>query len=310
MATFTTTLNSFCEDLKATFPELEEQIARARATTPAMFWRSWAGNLNTLLYRDAKALLEGRKGFLVGPVRLTVEMWSELSEKTRSIIWKYLRTLTLNSTLEFNMEGADQGDVDTLMTILMEERMDLDNLKDSITQGLEEKVKPLIEKLNGLMGSTFADASGFQMPEIPEHLRNGRIAKLAEEMAKQFNPADFGIDPALLTGNNVEEIVSRLMTMYQNDPTKIMAGVKNLAEKIKRQIVGGSLKREDLISEAQEFIQLFKDHPAMKEAMAKMSGLDGFSEMFGSGSSAPPSDRRRAVQERLRRKLAERSAKK
>jgi hypothetical protein len=48
----------------------------------------------------------------------------------------------------------------------------------------------------------------------------------------------------------------------------------------------------------------------MKEAMAKMSGLDGFSEMFGSGSSAPPSDRRRAVQERLRRKLAERSAKK
>ena len=175
-----------------------------------------------------------------------------------------------------------------------------------------DQLKPLLEKLKGLVGG-FMDTSGSDspMPEIPERLRNGRIAKLAEDMAKQFDPADFGIDPAVLKGEDIGEIMKRLAELYQKDPTLIMAGAKRVAEKIKKQILGGSLKKEDLIAEAQEYMDLFKEHPLFKDILGKVEGFmggGGLAEMFGGGGSGEPSERRRAVQERLRKKLAARKA--
>ena len=100
--------------------------------------------------------------------------------------------------------------------------------------------------------------------------------------------------------------------MYQRDPTLLIAGAKKVAERIKKQILGGSLNREDLVAEAQEFINIFKEHPQFKEMISKATGLmgpGGLSEMFGSaGGTSEPSERRRAVQERLRKKLAARNA--
>jgi hypothetical protein len=153
------------------------------------------------------------------------------------------------------------------------------------------------------------------LPEIPERLRKGRIAKLAEDMAKQFDPADFGIDPALLRGDNVEEVLRGLAEMYQRDPTKLIGGAKRVAEKIKKQIMGGSLDRDALIAEAKEFVEIFRNHPTFKEAIAKFEGLvgeGGLAEMFGAagggGDGGASSERLRAVQERLRKKLAAREA--
>ena len=102
--------------------------------------------------------------------------------------------------------------------------------------------------------------------------------------------------------------------MYQKDPTQLIAGAKRVAERIKKQILGGSLNRDELIAEAQEFIALFKEHPMFKEMMKKVEGFmgaGGLAEMFGGGgdSAAAPSERRKAVQERLRKKMAARNAK-
>jgi len=320
MTTFGKTLNAFCEELQMTFPELQMQVTRAATTTSAQFWRSWSGGLDVLLLRDATKLFEERKGFLVGAVRLTSALWKELSDKTQGVIWKYLRTLTLESAMELSLDGLDTETMQKLMDILTAERMDADPMA-ATSEMFEESMKhlsPLMEKLKGLMGSAgFMDASGFAnfaMPEIPERLRNGRIAKLAEEMAKQFNPAEFGIDPALLSGDNVEDILKRLAEMYQRDPTLLISGAKRVAERIKTQIMGGSLNREELVAEAQEFITLFKEHPMFKEIMGKVNGFmgpGGLAEMFSSvsGSEGAPSERRRAVQERLRKKMAARNTK-
>jgi len=218
--------------------------------------------------------------------------------------------------MENNLESIDIAEMQQLMAIMSAERQDPKSMFEESMNHLQ----PLLERLKGLVGANFADASGgfnfkdlsgIEFPEIPERLRNGRIAKLAEEMAKQFDPADFGIDPALLTGDNVEKILTGLAEMYQRDPSKLLAGAQRVAEKIKKQIMGGSLNRDELIAEAQEFITLFKEHPMFKEIVDKFSGFmgpGGLAEMFGSGSSASaPSERRRAVQERLRKKMAERN---
>jgi len=325
-SSFTTTLKGFCDELKLTFPELEAQITRATTLTGAQFWRSWQSGLEVLLTRDAKTLLEERRGFLMGAVRLTPAIWAEISETTQGAIWRYLRTLTLEAALDVGVDGLDTESMQRLMAILTAERLekggaDAEAETSEIFGESMKNLAPLMEKLKGLIGSaasggggSFMDLSGFKMPEIPERLRNGRIAKLAEDMAKQFDPTDFGISAADLSGNSVEEVLKRLAGLYQRDPTLLIGGAKKVAERIKKQILGGSLNRDELIAEAQEFIAVFKEHPQFKEMIGKFSDLagpGGLAEMFGgSGGSSEPSERRRAVQERLRKKLAARQAKK
>ena len=288
MASFPTTLAAFCDELKQTFPELEQQISRAVTLSPDKYFASWAKNLPILLARDADALFTERKGFIIGSVRLTAALWAEISDNTRAAIWKYLRTLVLESAM--GLSDLSTETMQTLMEII-------------ITEKSGGSMESMMDKLKEMMG---ADLSGMAMPEIPERLRNGRIAKLAEDMAKQFDPTEFGIDPALLTGDNVEEILKRLMDLYKRDPTMLVNGARRVAEKIKKQIQGGSLNRDDLIAEAQEYVALFKNHP-MAKGFLNQSGL---AEMFSGlgGSETTPSERRRTVQERLRKKLAERQA--
>jgi len=308
MASFAATLTAFCDELKQTFPELEAPITRVSTATPPQFWKMWRSHLDILVTCDSAALFSERKGLVIGVVQLTPALWAEISDATRGAIWRYLRTLVLEAAMENNLENIDTADMQKLIDIMNAERHE-----DTLNH-----LQPMLERMKGLIGSNFMDLSsafndlsGLSFPEIPERLRNGRIAKLAEEMAKQFDPADFGIDPALLSGDNVEKVLAGLAELYQRDPSKLLAGAQRVAEKIKKQILGGSLNREELIAEAQEFITLFKEHPMFKEAIEKFSGLmgaGGLAEMFGSGGGASaPSERRRAVQERLRKKLAEKN---
>ncbi len=318
---FARTLTEFCDELKMTFPELVAPADRARTMTADAYWRAWSGGLKILLERDHEALFGTRGGFLVGAIRLTPVLWGEISATTQHAIWRYLRTMALEAamevSMEVSMEGAPTETMQALMAILTEERLEKggSEAEAATSEMMEEAMShlsPLMDKLKGFLGN-FADLSGIPMPEIPERLRNGRIAKLAEEMAKQFDPAEFGIDPALLTGDNVEEVLKGLAERYQRDPTKLVAGAKRVADKIKKQILGGSLDRDALVEEAQEFVALFREHPMFKEIIGKLEGFmggdaGGLSEMLGGGSGGAPSERRRAVQERLRKKLAARQA--
>jgi hypothetical protein len=352
MSKFQTTLATFCEELRATFPELATLIGRtATVVTPASFWRSWQGHLAILAERDGAALHSERRGILVPPLVLSEALWGEVSANTQMAIWRYLRTLLLEALMEGGFEEATMTEERSRLVIgiLTEERLEsLAAASSAETEGEGEEgdataapamdgsegkammeemfagMSGLMDRLRGLLGAAAAadgSGGGVEMPpfpEIPERLKNGRIARLAQEMAKQFKPEEFGIDPALLTaaGDNVEEVLRRLAEMYQRDPTLLIAGAKRMADRIRRQVMGGSLKQEDLIAEAREFVELFKEHPLFKEAIAKfqeMVGEGGLAEMFGAMGGAgagAPSERLRAVQERLRKKLAARQAKK
>ena len=321
MATaFAKTLSTFCNELRLTFPEFGPRIDRVTTMTASLFWKGWQGDLEILLNRDMNALIEKRRGLLVGPVQMTASLWSEISENTRAAIWRYLRTLTLESVLEIGTEGLSAETMQLLMDIMTAERLEAGGTEAeaAASEMFEESMghlKPLMEKLKGMMGG-FMDLSGLSdipMPEIPERLRNGRIAKLAEELAKTFDPSEFGIDPALMKSDNAEAVLKGLAEMYQRDPTMLIAGARRVAEKIKNRVLNGSIKREELLAEAQEFVALLKDHPLFKEAIDKFQGMvggaDGLSAMFGGAAGAgAPSERLRTVQERLRKKMAARKA--
>jgi len=321
---FVSTRVAFCSELRLTFPELGAQIDRADTVTADQFWRSWIATVGILVTRDAAALFEKRSGLLLGPVQMTPALWGELSEKTQGVIWKYLRTMVLEVAVSMNLDSLDTSIMQDISTILTEERLTAGGAEGAATatataetSDMFEHLKPMMEKLKTMLGG-FMDLSGsLPLPEIPEHLRKGRIARLAEELAKQIDPAEFGIDPEALKGGSMEDVIKHLAELYQKDPSVLMAGAKRVADKIKTKITGGSLNREELLAEAQEFVTLFKNHPLFKEAIAKfegMMGAGGLAEMFGSGSGSgsagAPSARRSAVQERLRKKLAARAQKK
>jgi hypothetical protein len=327
---FKPTLTAFCNELTATFPELASAAAASAEVTAASFWAAWVGDIDILVARDAALLQSRRAGNLFGSIVITPSLWAEVSATTHKAIWRYLRTLLLEAYMELALE-TDEPTTRLVMRILLEERfegkgasVDASGGGAGVFDNMAETLKPLMDRLRSLLSGGGAagggaggptDASGVDvppMPEIPEHLRKGRIARMAEDMAKQFNPADFGIDPALLQGS-MEDVLKALAELYQRDPTILITGAKRVAEKIKRQVLGGSLNRDELIAEAREFVELFKEHPLFKEAIAKFQGMvgeGGLAEMFGAGGGGAPSDRLRTVQERLRKKLAEKEASK
>jgi len=221
-----------------------------------------------------------------------------LSSTTHAAIWKHLRTILLEAVVETGISAFKDEEKTVLVQIMMEEKIGGNDLF--------EHLKPLLDRLKDFMPRM--DVSGSIFSEIPERLRNGKIAKLAEELTKQFDPSDFGIDPSLLTGDSIENIITQLSEMFQKDPTKLMAGAKKMAEKIKRKIMDGSIDRNQLINEAKEFMTLFQENPLFKETLGKvesMLGPGGLSSMFG-GEASMPSERRTTVQDRLRKKLAAR----
>jgi hypothetical protein len=320
---FSRTLITFCEELRATFPELSRFVDRAALQTAEQFWSTWRNYLDILGSCDFERLVTERHGLLIGPVALTPALWAEITPATQKAIWRYLRTLLLEAAMSLKLDSLTAEQTEALMLILSEERLEAGGAEaeaevKEIEEDATKHLSPLLERLENILKG-FVDGSGgsasggasteaeFPFPEIPERLRNGHIAQLAAQMAKQFNPAELGIDPKLLEGDNVEEIVKRLMELYQSNPMLLVERVKKMTERIKQQILGGSLNRDQLISEAQEYVALFKEHPLFKEAIEKFqsfTGEGGLGALFGGGgSSSAPSDRLRAVQERLRRKM-------
>ena len=290
------------------------------------FWNTWRNNLDIMAERDFESLVSDRRGLLIGPVALTPALWSEISETTQKAIWRYLRTLLLEAVMTLKLDSLTAEQTTLVMGILTEERLeaggaDAEEEAKEIEETATKHLSPLLERLESLL-SSFTDASGgaaggagapaMSFPEIPERLRTGCIARLAEKMAKEFDPAELGIDPKMLEGDNVEEVLKRLMELYQSNPMMLIERVKKLADKIKRQILGGSLNREQLVAEAQEYVALFKEHPMFKEAIEKLqafTGEGGIASLFGGGGGgSAPSERLRAVQERLRRKMEARMA--
>jgi hypothetical protein len=313
---FGATLKSFCEELRLTFPELRTPIDRVATTiTPELYWANWKTGTRILLHRDDSALFEARRGFLVGPLQLTPALWHELSESTQRAIWRYLRTLLLEAVMVLTDTKIAEDTTQDLITILSQERLEAGGAEaDAEASELFEQampqLAPLMEKLKGMLGS-FVDLSGVELPKLPEHLAKGKIAKLAEELSKQIRPEEFGIDPAMLEGETVEAVLKRLAELYERDPTVMTNAAKRMAEKIQKQILGGSLNREELLAEAREYVEVFKEHPSFKGVIEKLQalsqGADGLGALFGSSGGAP-SERLRATQDRLRKKLAARKA--
>ena len=296
---FRTSYTQFLDDLKGTFPEFTAALTLA-ASLPdveARFVDVWRTHTMAVATKDS-TIFAGEGVELVPGFVMTTALWTELSENTHNAIWKHISTLMLLAA----SDGAEPlWDISGFQTS-MEEMMN--HLKESGEGGV---FSSMFEQL-GKMAETFGmkDLSG-AIPniKIPERLFKGHIAKIVEEMVKEFKPEDFGITEEMMNAKDPKAIFTNLQEIFTKKPDLLMSAGQKIAKKLQAKFASGSIKREEIITEVEELMKEFSDN-------------EQFSELFGSlGEMLKSSDRStgnehssrlREARERLRRKTAEKEA--
>lgn len=305
----------YLAEMGLTFPELEKAADLATKKSYADFSKAVAPVLHQIAARDGSIFT--KEGVLIAPgVVLTKKLWDSAGKPTQKAIWDYLSSLVLLASYEqqqrntveepdftsmFDISGAE-GDLKKMFKDLG------DQFSKQSFSGFFDGMKEAAESMKAKFG-----VSG-EMPPMPERLFKGHIAKIAEEMAKDFNPEDFGIPADMLESNDTGKIFEYLQTVFTQKPELLMSGAKKIANRIQEKLKRGEVKREDLIKEAEELMGEFQNNPMFKQVFeqlgAALKGGEGFGGVGGGGTGSE-SERRRIVQERLRKKMeAKKNAKK
>jgi len=319
-ATFLSTYSQFLRELTLTFPEYAPALKAAESCAPADFGALWSSHTGAVAAQDA-TLFSGTGMLLVPGVRMTAALWAELSPATQKAIWKYLSSLLLLYTAETKEEGlwdlsGFKADVDAMMKRLSE-KTDLSGVPD-IGGAMPAGFATLFEKLIGMAGKRVvgeaaaagAAASSSAAPgaaaaappfKVPERLFKGHIAKIAEELVREFKPEEFGIDAAMLESKDPAHVFTYLQEIFTKRPEVMMNAAQKIGKRLQAKFAKGEINRDEIIREAEELMKEFSDNEAF-------SGLFGsLGELFKSGekeSGNEGSARRREVQERLRKKAA------
>ena len=320
-ATFASTYKQFISELKLTFPEFlaqlclaESNAAGASAGGKAEFGALWMPHSSAVAAQDASIFTASGIPLVPGVV-MTAALWAELSPATQSATWKYLSSLLLLYTAEEDAGLATdlsgfKADLEAMMKRLSES-------KDvSGASAMPEGFAALFAKLASSMGAgglgaglgaggaTGAGAgAGAAAPpfKIPERLFKGHIAKIAEELVREFKPEEFGIDPAMLESKDPAHVFAYLQEVFTKRPEVMMTAAQKIGKRLQAKFAKGEINRDEIIREAEELMKEFSDN----EAFSSMFGSLG--ELFKSGekeSGNEGSARRREVQERLRKKAA------
>jgi hypothetical protein len=253
-------------------------------------------------------------------------MWKDTSRDTRIVFWDYLTSLILLSDLYVKSketpsvtkeEDEDENDI----------MPDLEKVIEQMTDGFKsEEFKNIFETVKGFTKdlpmpkaqkpaseSPSEEENPAPFPEIPDHLKNGLIAKIATELAGEFKPEDLGIDPEMMENMNPLQVFEHLQFVYTNNPTLLTSAMKRVAKKIQNKFSSGSLNRDQLMAEAKELMSHFTDNPAFKDM------FDNFGSIFtnpaeafggGGGGGSQQSERLRKVKERMRAKIDKKNPKK
>jgi len=305
----------YLSEMGLTFPELEKAADKAiKAASIEDYLRCVGPIRSQIAARDGSIFTD--KGVEIAPgVVLTKKLWKEGGKSTQKAIWDFLSSLILLATGEarqtntvdndfakfFDVSGADI-DMKKMFKDLGEQFS-----KQSFSgffDGFKEAAEGLKEKFGasmGISGETF-------VPPIPEKLFKGHIAKIAEELAREFTPADFGLSPDMLESNDTGAVFEYLQQIFSKNPDLLMKGAKKIASRIQEKLQKGQVRREELIQEAEELMKEFQNNPMFKSVFEQL----GASLRTGGGSAGGPdsqSERRRAVQERLRKKMEEKKKK-
>lgn len=256
-AIFLTKYVEFCEELKVVYPEAISVIDLAKALSDE------EKKSKFIQYVVPKIMAPKRNpkhnpGILLPGVLVSDEKWYTFSVPTRQAIQEFLTVLTFCSTFGadgMNMKWAEDA---------------LNNMKEKLNSA---DFKSLSDKIMDLMKSG-------KFAALPERLLKGQIAKLAEDLVKEFKPEDFGLSAEELerAGSDPTQAFGLLSQIYTRNPAMLQNVMKRIAKRLQEKVQRGELRPQELAAEAEELVKEFTENPAMKELMESFKGMFGFDD--------------------------------
>jgi len=298
---FITKYDEFARDLLGACPELTAQINAAIALSPDQRREQFKTQVLSSC-SPARNAAEAPSYVLPG-VHMPQSLWAELSDSSKKAIQEYLTILSFTYLMDSNApdlsgNGFTEGWAKKMMDEMKSKMAGVD------FAGLTEK----ISKLFGSFGST-GGANG--IPSLPEKFMKGQIAKLAEEIVKEFRVEDFGIDPAQLeaAGNDPTKALNMIMEVFMKNPSAMQSTVQKLTKKLQQKIQSGALRPQELVAEAEELMKTFSENPQFVELMESFRSTFGFEDTEMARAAGRDGDNRLSIaRARLRAKLEKRKA--
>jgi hypothetical protein len=289
----------FANELLLTFPELSEVINAAKALSPEDRLARFMTDIvpHTPPTRDPAV----RPAALLPGVILTDALWDELSQTTHTTMQEYLTLLTVCALFESGKAGKDTifGDGADSSTFMDE------FLKTWKTKMDGMDFENMAKKMSGIFGM---DSTG--IPKLPEKFLKGHLARLAEEIVREFNPADFGLDDDTIKQceENPTSAFEILMKIYQSKPHVISSVVQRIGKRLQAKFQNGQIRANEIVAEAEELMKTFSENPAFSELMESFRTMFSMDELAKAPGEVGVSARRSIIAERMKRKLEQKKA--
>ena len=285
--TFFKKYTEFIADLQGAFPELKAELDMAAGLPAAKAVEQYA--------KEVVPKHAGFTGSLRCPgtvlpgVVLTEDLWGAVSDKTKRAVYDYISILDLSAM--YSIGGVPPKD--WAENIMKNWRGRMDSID----------FEAMADKFKSMFGSEGA------LPKLPEKFLKGKLAKLAEDIVKEFKPEDFGLRPEDLAA--VEKDPARafeiLMQASTANPDILQKAMMRVGKKLQSKIQSGQLRPEDLANEAKEMMEAFQSNPAFTQMMESFRSAFSFEDPEAA-RAAGKDTRLSQTQARLRKKLAEKKA--
>jgi len=292
--------NEFAMDLKATIPEMTAAIDRAYRLSNADRLK----NFTEVVLPGCNPNRDGSEtpGYVLPEVKLSQDLWSSLSDKSQAAIQEYMRILSF--------------------CCLYESSKGTDGLPPKMAEWTETFLNMWKEKLSGMdfdnmskkLADMMANMGPSAFPKLPERLLKGHLAKLAEELIKEFKPEDFGLTAEELAACDTHpaRAFELLTEVYTKKPHLLQNSIERIAKRLQDKIKRGELRPEQIAAEAEELMKDFSENDAFSELMKNFKGAFAMHDPEVARRAGRPEEARlNLVKERLRAKLdAKRNSKK
>jgi hypothetical protein len=292
--------DEFARDLQGACPELADKIAAAVALSPEerriQFKKEVLSSCS-----PTRSSVAAPANVLPG-VPMPEAIWEVLSERSKKAIQEYMTILSFSFLLDTDFDAGGkpaEWNAEWANKMMNDMKAKMDNVDFA----------DLAEKIANMFGGAASNG----IPQMPEKFMKGQIAKLAEEIVKEFRLEDLGIDPKVMeaAGNDPTKSLQIIMDIFMKNPAAMQNTMKKLGKKLGAKIQSGALRPQELVAEAEELMKTFSENPqfvSMMESFRKAFGMDDADLARATGGNSDTSSRLSTVRDRLRKKLAAKKA--
>lgn len=291
---FNKKFTEFCDDLVGACPEYSADIQIAKDLTAEERERAYK---NEVLKRVARSP-STCPGRVLPNVTIKEPVWNALSDGSKKAIIEHLRVLDLTCVFNTMDENGTAGlSQDWVDSILREMRGKMDRVD----------FKSMADKFSGLFGG-----NGSTLPPLPEKFLKGKLAKLAEDMVREFKPEDFGMSAEDIAAceKDPTRAFEILLSASGENPQNLQKVMERVARKLQAKMQTGELKPQELAAEAEELMKEFQENPAFVQMLDSFRQAFSFEQPEAARKTGHDGEGRLAqARARLRKKLDARKKK-